>query len=769
MEITADEFKLLCDDIDAGGVTRELTSHHEIYQFIEFLAAGQKCMPIIISTVNKYLAVPEDRNKGFQVLHIIFKHLPIAVVEEKAIVWSNFAVEFNRIDANSERFLVLAEIMKICSENNNQDFNRHVTSVLLKRIIDKCLSLQPLLKSAVSVHYAIIHILNICVQTYPGACGHYKPQIEAFLLKYLDAPNRPGVIDEAGACLHFLQQTGPAGPNRVNHINNWVNQMRKLCATIHDLYDHVFDDNMFDFEPPEVEGYTFEHMNSCDSLHTVLLNSRRLQGLIVFLREMLRLAYPVEKIIYSKIILDVVQRILSIPLKKDNLHVIENTNLWVRDLKLAVLVAFKHWVNISGAMNAKVFHSNIFEMLFNSIKNIEEPSSLYSEYYMKLLNAFSFYISRVKPSISQKYQDQMIQHSLKFIKPTTSNVELNIDVSIAGKSTRGKKQLIDERIIDSGTNMKKHLEEAARKEARETLCIATLKALSTIFGSIPVDISENTCLDIFDTVIPILNDLQRNSPKSPYDNENCQVEIYNFLLKIYEQPFLPRHISLSVGLMYFNSALLKDNRSVKVTDVCEKAISSLEKLCQPMCSSLYMSETCPEPQNSKGKGEQAILGGAWIKANDNVLLRVDNNAEGSNIEGDEEAESEENNEAAAARISPTFSSEHAESPTYSLISTASKKGKVNIPAVTIIPSPNSRDKSSAETIKIKPSLSEISLPMPIMKTMEIKEDEEDESSSVFSKETIKVDHQEENAWKLDDPDNSFVADMLASFVPDPDF
>lgn len=164
----------------------------------------------------------------------------------------------------------------------SQEFTKTTISNYLQKIIEDCLASQTIDSQA----EISLNCLEVCIKVYGSACGPYKNKIEKYLMKYLDADASQHLIKRAGRCYHFLQQVGGAGSEGVNHISNWNTQIKRLCRTMHIIYDNFLESftEFNDYELIEAEAFEFEPiLPTASKLSVLFVLTRRLRNLIQFL------------------------------------------------------------------------------------------------------------------------------------------------------------------------------------------------------------------------------------------------------------------------------------------------------------------------------------------------------------------------------------------------------------------------------------------------------------------------------------------------------
>lgn len=80
----------------------------------------------------------------------------------------------------------------------------------------------------------------------------------------------------------------------------------------------------------------------------------------------------------------------------------------------------------------------------------------------------------------------------------------------------------------------------------------------------------------------------------PYTIVSCQEMLFDALVAFYEESSLSILPNINVALDILTKA--RNSKNLKISSVCERGLSFLEILCQPVCPSLYSSENSSQQQ-----------------------------------------------------------------------------------------------------------------------------------------------------------------------------
>jgi hypothetical protein len=91
-----------------------------------------------------------------------------------------------------------------------------------------------------------LRCLEICLKLFGGKCGQFKKHIESFCLSAVDL-NNDLLVEQAGKCLHYLQQSRGGGTSGGIYKKCWAEYQLQIIGTLEFLHSQIFK-NVVDIE-----------------------------------------------------------------------------------------------------------------------------------------------------------------------------------------------------------------------------------------------------------------------------------------------------------------------------------------------------------------------------------------------------------------------------------------------------------------------------------------------------------------------------------------
>lgn len=207
---------------------------------------------------------------------------------------------FTRQDINffstfTENIFISAKILE-----NSTDidlFNKKFASEYLSITLKACLTSQP------NEKLSCLKCLSQCMKRYPTWFSNHKQKVETLLIESLDSPSEEVTKQAAVAFIYFLEvifcyftnqqilmkcfQTGGAGVNGINYINNFSCQFKKLCATIQSLYDIFLEGVPEINNTTKIEGEVFTFKKLLDANKIFEVSGNRIINCLIFLETLI--------------------------------------------------------------------------------------------------------------------------------------------------------------------------------------------------------------------------------------------------------------------------------------------------------------------------------------------------------------------------------------------------------------------------------------------------------------------------------------------------
>ncbi|KAG5881499.1 hypothetical protein JTB14_001643 [Gonioctena quinquepunctata] len=542
---------------------------------------------IVMSAINKLLSVSKSRSEGLEYLNLVINNCSNGIIHENALNWmSHCLVKYSGDNLKEIKLETIGRITDIA--HKDPEFTKKFVSEYMSKVLEMCLS--PHMNDYEME--AALETLSICMKRYASWFTSHKVKIETFLVKCLDSSSE-SIVKKAAVAFHYLQQVGGAGVDGINHINNFSMSFHKLCATAHNLFD-VFFENETEFEQfsrTDVDGFEFDKI-ALDSQKMLHVLARRIKNCITFIQTMLIKGFPVAKEIKPIEVLNIISRgtmihqcLTSTDTEKSLADY--QFSLLLNNLQINLLQLLRIFIIWSQA-NSLPFSFIISKILTDCLKKSQNcdcfsSESLYQEAVYKVLQQW---IRISKCSLHPHFQSQLVSCILKDITPLKTNLTLSIKAEHDGnKSKRAKRKAVQERIISSGLDSSHFNKILAEKNNQEEKCSLALDTLKHLLTASFLKIETSLLKELYSSVIGTLMEISTSKFSNPYTNTKCQAKLYEVLGAFYEQDTLQILPPLQLTLDLFTEGSNHNNRLIAVT--CEQSLSNLEKLCQPVCPSLY--------------------------------------------------------------------------------------------------------------------------------------------------------------------------------------
>ncbi|KAH1007184.1 hypothetical protein HUJ04_004452 [Dendroctonus ponderosae] len=544
----------------------------------------------IVSEINRLLSVAKRRKEGLEYLSLIINSCSSDAVADNGLIWINHCiVKFPDDVLREMKLRVLGRIIEVAHDRG--DFNKKFVSDYISKVVDNCITT---LYVNIYECKTALTTLATCMKYYFSWFGQQKPKIEKFILIFLDSEDIE-LVEKAAIALHYLQSCGAAGVSGVNHKTNFTQTFHKLCRTAHQLYDKFFENESEYFTSGEYEGDAFEFEdNPTHSVQSVLHSTgRRILNVYKFIEIAIKLKYPVAKETRPNELLALILRALSfhkcisgnneVPLQtyQFSLELLE-----IQCAALKLLRLFIIWFQ----SNSLPFSYTISKTIVDSIERTHNCNCylidcLYSEAAYRALYEW---ISISKSSLHPNFQSHILECVLLSITPVAQQVTLTItDAATGKKSQKAKRKAMVNRIVSSEKTTEGLVSTTKLgKNSAKTTCYFALKVLKRLLDCTTLNVKADLLMDLHKSVLDTLLDIQSGKPSDLYTDPRCQANLYEILVGFLHQNTVPVVVSLHTALNILTKG--SNHQDHVVADICQEGLRISEKLCQPICPSLFM-------------------------------------------------------------------------------------------------------------------------------------------------------------------------------------
>ncbi|KAJ8949299.1 hypothetical protein NQ318_006724 [Aromia moschata] len=542
----------------------------------------------IIQTINKLVSVSRTRLQGLEFLNLIINNCSKSIITENSFNWlSHCLVKHASDDLKEIKLTTLGKIIE--NAHSEQEFNKRFVSDYMSKVFENCVSTHTNLHET----EAALNTLTICMKNYPSWFSHHKNKVEDFIVTFLESPSERHV-EKAGSAFLYLQQVGSAGLDGINHKSNFSESFAKLCSTVQNLFDTFFENETeIDSRSSNQEGFVFTDLSN-SSQKMIHVTAKRITNCLKFIRIMLIKKFPVAKELQPKEVLDVISRGTTIhhclTMKNEKSLADSQFSLLLNKVQIQLLELLRMFI-IWLQTNALPFSFTISKILIDNLNKVQNckcftVDGLYQE---TLCKVFGCWLCICKNSFHTHFQTRLLTSILKDITPLKDNVTLSLQTDSKNKSAKAKRKFIQERIISSGQRSGSEKLTPLEKVNGKKNCLFALNTLKQLLTSTTLKVKGNVLQDLYNVIINAVLDLQTSKPISPYDHPDCEVGLYEVLVAFYEQETLKVLPPLQLTITILNKGI--SNRNRHIASICEHGLSVVEKLCQPICPSLNLTDT----------------------------------------------------------------------------------------------------------------------------------------------------------------------------------
>ncbi|XP_017773641.1 PREDICTED: uncharacterized protein LOC108560550 [Nicrophorus vespilloides] len=557
----------------------------------EQLYDEKSAKPVIIY-LNKYISNALTRDKGFHILSQIITDISDKILRENCVTWTSYAVSHHQHDPlHGKKLQFLTQLIGYCYKN--EDYRKIMVSNLLPKIVEACVSVN--IKTHDALH--AIGCLKSCLIHFQSACIAYKKKIEQYLLEFLDASVSVSIVEEAAKCFHYLDQVGGAGPSGSVHIKNFSDNVEKLYNTLNSVYDVIFEDivefqdyhttdnsNIFEFRQPA---------SNLDYLNLYRIYSRRLRNVIQYLTAKFECNFTERKTFNPQILLSIIERGLAVHIHYNKTEVESN---------LFSTIIIQHQVDLLHLLNTMINCLKYNFIRFSTIKMLQECLlktkscncfKRNSEYKLSIYEVLKFWIRNSGEQIDLQSYEKILKSIIADITPNKSVLVLSFS-NMDSKSKKAKSKAIQDKIINS-TEIGKKSSTVSEQKYLESVCFQALNTLELLLKKVTLNVNASTCSLLFETIVKSLLDISVQIYDPPYNDIRCRLQLYKVLIAIFDQTKFSFDIGFAINLLYLGER----SEDTDISDVCSEGLAALEKICQPVNGSLYMTSLSESKESAK--------------------------------------------------------------------------------------------------------------------------------------------------------------------------
>ncbi|KAL3275430.1 hypothetical protein HHI36_020191 [Cryptolaemus montrouzieri] len=397
--------------------------------------------------------------------------------------------------------------------------------------------------------------------------------------------------------------------------------MRRLSTTCHKLFDLIFQ-NQIEFErfdSSNIQPYNINqaplHYNTYMKLHyqtQVLKNC--LNWIMILMRK------NCTKIIYQQEILSVVQRGLSLHVCfEQEVMSVESSyfSLYLIEIQKEILKLLEILIRIMGYLLAPFYHTvakAILDLITRSQScSCYQQDSVIREY---IYNVLCVWLKMARNGFEQSLQDKIISCVITDAFPVSNGITLNIDSKLIGKSPKIRRKSIKDKIMTKITTSEQS--SVYTKNSHLNICISALETLHILLSHTYLSPNESTLKKLSSSITKTLSSIQNGQTQFPFDDEKCQITLYKIIKSMFEQDTVKILPPIQTVLNVFRNGCKDENFDIAA--ICYDGLNILEKICQPVCSSMYTADNkriINEDYSQTQNVEQNLTNGVTVVSEEN--------------------------------------------------------------------------------------------------------------------------------------------------------
>ncbi|CAG9853577.1 unnamed protein product [Phyllotreta striolata] len=533
-----------------------------------------------LKAINKLLSASKTTGKGLELLHCVLNYCTFDTISEYVVNWMDSILKISAESYMENKLTLIGKLVEI--SHTNHDVTKKIVSDHLSKIVSLCL------KQNKNYHnvLAALEVLTVTMRRYGSWFASQKSHVETYITSFMENSSDE-IVEKAAVAFLLLQQVGNAGLDSVNHRNCFKDSFKKLCTTVHILYEDFFQNRVdihhVDRTPSEGSFKFVDH--SFDSNLMIGVTAKRIQNVLKFIIVMIKKGFPVCKDIQPMDVFNVVIRgtmphqciTTSQGVSQEDYQFCSYLNQ-VQVHLIHLLRIFVYWLKNNSFPYAFVISKILIDCLkrSQSCKCFDVDVLFQESIYLTL----DCWISTSRTGLNSNFQEQLITCILKDIAPAKTSISLKVEVDAnAKKGNKNKQKPINSTL--SNRNIRGDINKSDYTIKRDELrCELALKTLAAFFKHCYIRINSTTFKKIYHQTMTILNYINTSKFPHPYTNHKCILNLFELLIAFYEQDTLYNlpFISLTINTLSNYSS----SENTEIADVCKRGLNYLEKVCQPV-------------------------------------------------------------------------------------------------------------------------------------------------------------------------------------------
>ncbi|KAJ3662330.1 hypothetical protein Zmor_006684 [Zophobas morio] len=522
----------------------------------------------LVKVINNSLANSKTCNFGLELLQNLLPHCSNEILMENILHWTSYCIVQHKEDTLRElRLNTLARIIE--NSDHLEGFNKKFVTEYLSATLRICL-----VHRSDEEDVAALNCLMQCMKKYPSWFGNHKQKVESFLIECLDS-SYEFLAETAAATFVCFLETGPAGQNGTNYVANFNKSFKRICATIHKLFNNFLNESSGQYYFAKIDEDVLEFKKlggDIPSPSNLDVVTKRIINCLIFIKFLIVKKFSVEKRIEPKYLIDIVCRGLSIHICSSAsamLKSIGDHSVYLKKVQFHLLSIFRVYIKrfYTSLIPFSVVIENIFLNLLQRDHNKCDCFIVDMSFRASVYKSLSSWLSASTIINNElQYQEKLISIIFKDIMSPRRTMLLSVTDS-------NNKNADDRSLI------------LINREIMYVQALDTLNSL--VLSSFLFD--QNLLKEVLLFILGRLNNSQRDKVDPVCNSTLCQVKLHEVLISL-----IKIEHSVALPSLHFIVNLLQRglmNQNWKISQMSRQGLDILEKISQPLCPSLHVSTT----------------------------------------------------------------------------------------------------------------------------------------------------------------------------------
>ncbi|XP_049852287.1 uncharacterized protein LOC126330094 [Schistocerca gregaria] len=578
-----------------------------------FSLKGKNEIQSVVAFINTKLNSHGDRVKGLHLLNVFLPQCSDDVFIDNCVSWMQQCVRICSSPREKEISLLVYEVLGNLFQYAGmiQELTKPVSGSVIPKFLEHVHHVSSNFHSQTENAAYLLRCLEFAVRNYGGSCGPHKSNIEQFLMKFIDNPDKQ-TVQLAARCVAVLPLVGGGGVLNVNHKNSWEVLQKKLVLFLQETLDELFEG------VPEVQLFQSSERTGTEKLHIPVFEesdpflriqrlAMRFINLSCFLQELLVRELPVAKRVMPQLFVNLFVRGFGVNSNTISKHVTADkliVGCLIPQMHIAMFKLLGALIMCCG-QNLLEYGSLICKFVLQTLKwtsydkhwphGTERPYGLLRK---EAYNTFTLWLKVAKAGscVEISSPDELIGLLLGDVKISHTAVTLSAAKARGRHLTKQqRKQLkLGQESSASSSESSWSRTKLYDETANHGTCAAALRTLQWIVQSAGPFLKPTLHKMIQEELLKILLKIGRGEIFAPYSDWKCRLELYQLLHTLVFWPHCswPPPLQFAIQLMRVGLS----DPCVKVASFCSQSLNNFVKLVHPLSRPLHFTLSVDDMQ-----------------------------------------------------------------------------------------------------------------------------------------------------------------------------